>query len=133
MKRILFILLTYCLFMQIQAQTINLAKSHNPSKEPVSYIIDFLQLDSLLISSIEFQTDDIKSSKTEGSKIVITTRLLVVLDGKLFSNQKEKKENLSIINKGNIESIVRIDKKKAIELYGKKGKNGALLIKIKNT
>ena len=119
--------------MQIQAQTINLAKSHNPSKESVSYIIDFLQLDSLLISSIEFQTDDIKSSKTEGSKIVITTRLLVVLDGKLFSNQKEKKENLSIINKGNIESIVRIDKKKAIELYGKKGKNGALLIKIKNT
>lgn len=63
--------MTYCLFMQIQAQTINLAKSHNPSKEDVSYIIDFLQLDSLQISSIEFQGDDIKCSKTEGSKIIV--------------------------------------------------------------
>lgn len=132
MKKIVLILSIFCLFTQIQAQTIDLAKSHNPSKEPISYVVDFLQLDSLLISSIEFQRNDIKGTKTEGSKIIVTTRLLVVLDGVLLSTQKEKKGNLSVINKEIIESIERIDKGKAFELYGKKGKNGALLIKTKN-
>ncbi len=132
MKKVLLILLIFCLYTQIQAQTINLAKSHNPSKEPISYVVDFLQLDSVLISSIEFQRNDIKGTKTEGSKIIVTTRLLVVLDGALLLTQKEKKENLSVINKEIIESIVRIDKEKASELYGKKGKSGALLIKTKN-
>jgi hypothetical protein len=131
MKKVLLILLIFCLYTQIQAQTINLAKSHNPSKEPISYVVDFLQLDSVLISSIEFQRNDIKGTKTEGSKIIATTRLLVVLDGMLLLTQKEKKENLSVINKEIIESIERIDEEKSSELYGKKGKNGALLIRTK--
>ncbi|MBW6498326.1 MAG: hypothetical protein K0B09_08065 [Bacteroidales bacterium] len=126
-----FPLLVFCLSIQIQAQTINLSKSHIPSNEPVSYVVDFLRLDSLLISSIEFQRNDIKDIRTESSEIIVKTRLWVVLDGVFLSTQKEKKEKLSVINKEIIESIERIDKIKASELFGKKGKNGALLIKTK--
>ena len=131
MKKVLLILLLVCIYTHIHAQTINLAKSHNPSKEPVNYVVDFLQLDSALISSIEFQRHEIKGTKIEGSKIIVSTRLLVVLDGVLLLTQKEKQENLSVINKEIIESIEKIDKEKASELYGKKGKRGAFLIKIK--
>lgn len=131
-ERTLFIFLIYSLSMQIQAQTINLSKSHNPSKEPVSYIVDFLQLDYMLISSINFQRHDIVRSKTEGSKVIVTTKLLIVFDGKLLSTQSEKKKILSTIDTKRIESIAKVDKEKAFELYGKKGKNGALIVKTKN-
>jgi len=131
-ERTLFIFLIYSLSMQIQAQTINLSKSHNPSKEPVSYIVDFLQLDHMLISSINFQRHDIVRSKTEGSKVIVTTKLLIVFDGKLLSTQNEKKKILSTIDTKRIESITKVDKEKALELYGKKGKNGALIVKTKN-
>ena len=131
-KITLFIFLIYSLSMQVQAQTIDLSKSHNPSKEPVSYIVDFLQLDHTLISSINFQRHDIVRSKAEGSKIIVTTKLLNVLDGKLLSTQNEKKEMLSTIDTKRIESIVKVDKERASEMYGKKGKNGALIIKTKN-
>lgn len=85
----------------------------------------------MLILSIEFQRNDIKCIKTEYSKIIVTTRLLVVLDGALLLTQKEKMENLSVINKEMIESIERIGKEKASELYGKKVKSGALIINTK--
>lgn len=117
--------------MQIEAQTINLSKSHNPSKESASYIVDFLQLDHMLISSINFQRHDIVRSKTEGSKVIVTTKLLIVIDGKLLSTQNEKKKMLSTIDTKRIESITKVDKEKAFELYGKKGKNGALIVKKK--
>jgi hypothetical protein len=120
--------------MYIEAQTTSV-RICGPTKNavPVRYRVDFLQLDSLLLSSMELKRQDITSAKAKDSTIVWTTRLLIVLDGKLLSDQKAKQKNLSVINKVNIESIVRINKKKAIELYGKKGKNGALLIRSKNT
>lgn len=130
-ERTLFIFLIYSLSMQIEAQTINLSKSHNPSKESASYIVDFLQLDHMLISSINFQRHDIVRSKTEGSKVIVTTKLLIVIDGKLLSTQNEKKKMLSTIDTKRIESITKVDKEKAFELYGKKGKNGALIVKKK--
>jgi len=131
-KRGLFIFLIYSIFIQVHAQTINLSESHNPSKEPITYVVDFLQLDHTLASSINFQRHDIVSSKTEGSKIIVTTKLLIVLDGKLLSTQNEKREILATIDTKRIESITKVDKEKAFELYGKKGKNGALIVKTKN-
>ncbi len=133
MKKILFILSIYSLIFQLQAQTINMAISHNPSKEPVCYVVDFLHIERAQLLSIGFQRKDIKSTKTEGSTIIVTTRLLVVLDGKMLLNRKDKKEKLSTIKKECIESIVKINREKAIELYGKKGKNGALQIKTRST
>jgi hypothetical protein len=131
-KRGLFIFLIFSVFIQVYAQTINLSESHNPSKEPVTYVVDFLQLDHALISDINFQRHDIVRSKTEGSKIIVTTKLLIVLDGKLLSTQNEKKQMLSTIDTKRIESVTKVDKEKAFELYGKKGKNGALIVKTKN-
>jgi len=131
-KRGLFIFLIYSIFVQVHAQTINLSESHNPSKESITYIVDFLQLDHALISSINFQRHDIVRSKTEGSKIIVTTKLLIVFDEKLLSTQNEKKEMLATIDTKRIESITKVDKGKAFELYGKRGKNGALIVKTKN-
>jgi len=130
MKKILLIILALC--GQIKAQTINLSKSHNPIQKPVIFVVDFINLDSLLISSIEFQRNDITNIRTENSKIIVTTRLLVVLDSVLLCTQKEKKVILPNVNKEKIESIEKIGKEKAMKLYGRKGKNGALLVKTKN-
>lgn len=52
--------------------------------------------------------------------------------GKLLSTQNKKREMLGTIDTKRIESITKVDKGKAFELYGKRGKNGALIVKIKN-
>lgn len=39
---------------------------------------------------------------------------------------------LATIDTKRIESITKVDKGKAFELYGKRGKNGALIVKTKN-
>ena len=129
---IIFLFLIFqCLLTQ--AQTVNLSVSHHPIDEPIFYFVDYMETDGEQILQIELQRHDIRYFKTDvkAGKAIFLTRLLVVCNGELFSSKKEKKENLSFIKKENIESIERIDKKKAKDIYGKKGKNGALLISIK--
>ena len=59
-----------------------------------------------------------------------TMKYSFIYDIMVLSGLKVEPDN-SYIKKENIESIERIDKKKAKDIYGKKGKNGALLISIK--
>ncbi len=95
--------------------------------------IDWLELDRNTILSLDIQKNQIEKVEFKDSIINVRTNMAIIFNDTLLTTPKEKRQKLSIINKGDIESIVRIDKKKAIELYGKKGKNGALLIKRKNT
>jgi hypothetical protein len=62
------------------------------------------------------------------SSLVITTKLLIVLDDQLLSTKKEKKMALPFVDRDKIKSITKIDKNESIRRYGKKGKYGALII-----
>ena len=119
--------------MQIQAQAI---LRGSPAKL-MNYYIDFLKLDSTVFLSIGIKGSDIKKVRTSkqgaGIIIIIHTKLLVVFNDELLTSKKEKKAILSNVNFKDIESIKKIDKSESIELYGKKGKNGALVIKIKDS
>jgi hypothetical protein len=117
--------------MQMHAQeAIHLSKSHNPTGEQINYVVDFLQLDSSLFFSFQLQKNDIMKWEiiNRKSEIIVETRLLIILDGRLLSTKKEKKKALSVIDKENIKSIKRIDEQEAIELYGTSAVNGALII-----
>ena len=121
--------------IQAQTRTVNLSRSNNPAKIS-DYIVDFIRLDSAIFFSIEMHGADIKKVRTckQGTEIIIiiSTRLLVVFNGELLSSKKEKSK-LSTVNYKDIESIKKIEKNESIELYGKKGKNGALIIKTKDS
>ena len=121
------------LMTQVYAQNIHLSNSHNSTNKPISYIVDYLRIDSTTFFFIGFQKSDIKKVRTNVQEgvIVVTTNLAVVLNSKLLSTTKEKKSQLSTINLDNIESIMKIEKEQSTELYGKKGKNGVLVIKTK--
>ena len=118
---------------QMYAQNIHLSNSHNPTNKPISYIVDYLRIDSTTFFSIGLQKSDIKKVRTNVQEgvIIITTNLAVILNGELLLTTKEKKSQLSTINLDNIESIITIEKEQSIELYGKKVKNGVLVIKTK--
>ena len=126
---LLFIILTLGLFINVHAQ-IKLARGHNPTKGRIGYIVDFLNLDSQLVQSIGFKRYDIKSAKVRDSTIVVTTKLLIVLNGKLLATKQEKKFNLARLNKISILSILKLEKEEAEKYYGKKGKRGALVVEI---
>lgn len=121
------------LITQLYAQNIHLSNSHNPTNKSTSYVIDYLKIDSVSFFSIGLQKSDIKKTHTEAyeSIITITTNLAIVLNGELLSTTKEKKSKLSTISSENIESITKIDKEQSIKTYGRKGKNGVLVIKSK--
>ncbi|TYC17171.1 hypothetical protein ES677_03055 [Bizionia gelidisalsuginis] len=68
----------------------------------------------------------ITSSKTEITPKDIKAPLLI------FINDKESsQEQLDAINPNSIESVNVLKKEKALSLYGKKGKNGAIIVKTK--
>ena len=112
------------LIMQIHAQDrVSLYVSHNPINRPIIYIVDFLRLDSLTFFSIgQFQKSEIKRVRAnhQESTIICTTKFLVVFNEELLSSKKEKSK-LSNVNFADVESI-KIEREKAVEMYGKKGK-----------
>lgn len=122
------------LMTQVYAQNVHLSNSHNPTDKSISYIVDYLKLDSATFFSItpRLQGSDIKRVRASNHEpvIIVTTNLAVVLNDELLSITKEKKK-LSAINLTDIELIKKIEKEQSIELYGKKGKNGVLIIKYK--
>lgn len=128
MRKTIFIIISIGILYQ--TQTVNLSKSHNPTEVNISYIIDYLQLDSILMSSVKIESSEIKKIKMEDTKIIMKTKMLVVLDGVYLLTKKEKKR-LSTINKEMIDYVEIIKKNRATELYGRKAKNGALFIKTK--
>ncbi|MCQ2235677.1 MAG: hypothetical protein MJZ18_01630 [Bacteroidales bacterium] len=115
--------------IQANAQTIKLRP--NISKEPVSYVVDYMQLDSMLMSSIGFKESEISKIKVKKTSVIVTTKLLVVLDGQLLTTSKEKKAKLSSITSDQIASIEKIDKDIVLDRYGRKGSSGALLVTTK--
>lgn len=124
------IMISQCIFAQ--AQMVNLSVSHNPIETEITYVVDYIQLDSTLMWSItiNLERSQIRQIKAKGTELVVKTRLLIILDGVPLCTHKEKKR-LSSLNKGMVNSIEIINKKNAIELYGRKGKNGALLVMTK--
>ena len=130
MKKTLIILLMFCFLPPVYSQNMQLSESHVPTNSTIGYVVDFLKLDSATFFSIgQFQRSQIKRVRTndQNSEIIVTTRLLAVLNGELLSTTKDKTK-LSTINLDDIELITIMDKDKAIENYGKKGKNGVLYI-----
>lgn len=120
-------------FNKIKIDTVNSLIRIIDVVPPSFYIIDFLQLDSKLWSSIDLRPKDILKIKSDvtGSKAIIKTKLLIVVDDMFLDTQEKKKEILSTFDYKHIASIEKFDKEKAIEIFGKKGKNGALQIKTK--
>jgi hypothetical protein len=116
---------------RVYAQNTIHLKCHD-SVQPISYIVDCLRFDQTFIPVFwdNIERKDILTTRImkEEAIFTATTRLLIVFDGKLLLTQKEKCDGLSFIDQNNIETIERINKKEAIELYGKKGKYGALKI-----
>jgi len=132
MKNILVsLLLLFCCFCNAQT-TINLNRSHNDYKKINHFVVDFLQADSTLFISCKIQNEDCRSIKVikDDVSIVVKTKLLIIVDGQLLSTLREKKTVLSTINKNQIKSLIKIDKRDAVGLYGKKGGNGALVITL---
>ena len=116
--------------MQIHAQT-KIVIRENPVDRPIIFIVDFLRLDRSTFSLIHIQNSDFKRvhlSKKE-SEINIITKFLVVFNEELLSSKKEKSK-LSNVNFTDVESI-KIERERSFEMYGKKGKNGVLIIKTK--
>lgn len=109
---------------------IDLSKSHIPSNEPLIFFVDFMLLDTAQLYSLDFERNEVRNIQLDAkaNTIAITTKLLFVLGGELYATKKEKRANLSRITSEKIASIEKIDRGKASELYGKKGKHGALLI-----
>lgn len=130
MKSIFLIIVSFGCFANVWSQNIDLSKSHSLITPPV-YVLDFVQVDSAMLFSIEIERKDIKHIKTKGDTILVSTKLLAVLDGKVLDDRDEKKECLSGIDKKDLKSIVKLDKTKAVKKYGKKGKKGVLLINTK--
>ena len=100
-----------------------------------SYVIDFLRLDTEKLPFTLSKKDIIKikpESNITRTTAIIKTKILIVVDNMLLDTQEKKKEVLSTIDYKQISSIVQYDKKKAIEIYGKKGKHGAIIIELKN-
>ena len=119
------------LIMQIQAQT-KIVFRENPVNKSIIYMVDFLRLDSLTFFSIgQFQKSEIKRVRAnhQESTIICTTKFLVVFNEELLSSKKEKSK-LSNVNFTDVESI-KIERERSFEMYGKKGKNGVLIIKTK--
>jgi hypothetical protein len=130
MKRICLIIISFGCFTNVWSQIIDLSKSQGLVKPPV-YVLDFVQVDSVILVSLEIERKDIKQIKTNGDTILVSTKLLAVLNGKILDDRDEKRECLSGIDKCDIKSIVKLDKAEAVKEYGKRGKKGVLLINTK--
>ncbi len=136
MKRLSFLTIALFGFMAVSYSQTNprreiMSNSHNERIEP-TYSVDYLMLDKATFLLIGLQKVDVKRIRL-GKKepvIYITTNLAVVLNGELLSTPKEK-EKLAAIQLADIELIQKIEKEQAIELYGKKGKRGVLVIQSK--
>lgn len=85
----------------------------------------------MLMSSIGFKESEISKVKVKQTSIIVTTNLIVVLDGQLLTTSKEKKAKLSSITSDQIASIEKIDKDIVLDRYGRKGSSGALLVTTK--
>lgn len=132
MKNILLITLLF-FGISLNSQTVIPIYGHgkvNP-EFPV-YVVDNLVINRKLVSSILIERQDIKQVKVlaRDNRIVFTTKLLFVLNGKMLLGHKEK-EVLSTVNQDNIVSIYRLNSIDAKKLYGKKGKRGAIILMTK--
>ncbi|MDL2257414.1 hypothetical protein LJC06_04335 [Bacteroidales bacterium OttesenSCG-928-I14] len=99
------------------------------------YVFDYLMLDSTLYFSKGCHHDNVlKWFRVDRANNALhqKTRLLIVFQDKLLLSDEEKKRELSKIETEGIESLTCIEPKMAIELYGEKGKYGALIVKLKD-
>ncbi len=138
MKRLLFLAIALFGFMLLSYSQTNpqreiMSHSHIRVNKPITYVVDYLMLDRATFLPIELQEADVKRIRvnTQVSIVYITTTLAVVLNGELLLTQKEK-EKLAAIQLADIELIQKIEKEQAIELYGKKGKRGVLVINTRS-
>lgn len=139
MKKILFSLITYCLLVPVQAQTICLSKSHNELPYPPLIILDGLEIspeeiaewgiEKQVIKRIKYETTS-DSSRGYCGIIRLYSKMLIALNDSLLVNSKEKVDSLSKIKREAISSIKMIDRQEAVRRYGRKGKYGALLIQL---
>ncbi|MDR2556305.1 MAG: hypothetical protein LBC49_01165 [Bacteroidales bacterium] len=126
MKKIyLVIFLVIIIFVVLKGQSVVHIHCVTPVQNKCIFVVDFLHLDDSLFNSIKFQKGDIqkvkiKRSHTDTVFVFMKTKLLFVLNNRLLSTRKEKRENLSIIKSKNIERVYKMDKDSAIQLYGNK-------------
>lgn len=138
MKKPIIVLIALFLLVPVQAQTINLSDSHNKLPYPPLYILDGLEISSE--EFVEWNLDiqcvrKIKLETTETRRhcgiVHVYTRLLIVFNDRVLDTRKDRIKTLSNLERDSI-SIKKIDKQEAVNIYGKKGKYGALIIKTKN-
>lgn len=127
MKRFYIITALLIGFLNIQAQSIDLSKSHDTLKQPI-YVLDCIEIDSTMFFSVEFSNKDIISTEVKGDTIFVSTKLAIDFNGKLLTNKKDKQVFFSEIRKPNIKSIIKINKEDALSKYGGIGKKGVLQI-----
>jgi len=128
-----------------QQDTISSIKlGHKVSEYPPLYIFDGLKIDQDKFIELKIDKSCIKrikidenysfsdNTKAYKGSITIYSKMLVVLNDKLFFNSKDKKAMLSQVKQEEISLITALSKEEAHKKYGKAGKNGALIIKTKN-
>jgi hypothetical protein len=127
MNRLLVILVMFIGFLNAQAQSIDLSRSHDLIKHPI-YVLDYLEIDSIRFFAVEFSNKDISSTGVKGDTIFVSTKLAIDFNGKLLINKKDKQVFFSEICKPNIKSIIKLNKEDALRKYGGIGKKGVLQI-----
>jgi hypothetical protein len=119
----------------------NIKIGHEISPYPPLYILDGLKISQEKFSRLKIDKNCIRKIKVnEGYSysdstqkfnglITVYSKLLVVLNDKSLFDSKDKIESLSKLKEDDVISLRMLNKQEALEIYGKYGKYGALIIK----
>jgi len=111
------------------------------------FFVDYLELTREEISNLYLHPDELKfvksvfSEKDNRIETYFSTKILIVFDGTLLTTQKSKAYHFVSIRKNafyfrykkeDFTQIYRIGKERAIDKYGKAGRNGAVIVNTKH-
>ena len=107
--------------------TIHLNKCYVESKIP-KLLIDWLEVDREAIKIFDIKKNQIKKVVIEDGVGNVKTKLIIIINDTILVSPKEKKEKLSNLSKSSIKFINFLNSEVAIKLYGRKGRNGAIVV-----
>lgn len=94
-------------------------------------IVDYLHLTQKQRLNLGLEASEIKNIDHISRCLCFDTNLLIVVDGKPYDSTT--KPLLAKIDNDQIESITKIDKATATELFGKNMENGAIIVSLNRT
>ncbi|MBP5135834.1 MAG: hypothetical protein ILP23_00710, partial [Paludibacteraceae bacterium] len=98
--------------------------------------IDFIKFDSMPNNLIKQNEQFFKHAKIKGypkeGRVVITTKMYIVIDERILYTTEQKREFLSGITEDEIAEIQFLDRKATAKTFGLKSKHGTMFIKTKD-